>query len=291
MAALSNPQPAVTRAASKLMLLWLTGFCLDTKSESLMKAGILHRVALLVSALTVPCAAADPQIGSSRANGDPTFLSAYEIPAERLSDFQQAVKKQVARAVVDEADIWLTYEELRQSSSGDSTRFFVVHFPTTIAGLTEPNAYTPGLIDEFGRYRVQTELSRQVPDWCSTLSIYSDKLPYAYLEYLWLRPGSLDAAGRLLARRGEILRELYGTGSNGALASESFVAMVAPFQIMNVFFSSKDTLAKSQMILARDLVSKGLAEEWAQLHEQLGQMTSRRESRAGRYLPDLSVDY
>src|SRR5690606_38835247 len=118
-----------------------------------------------------------------------------------------------------------------------------------------------------------------VPDWCSTTRLDARKLEYAYVEYLWLLPSSLDSAGKILARRGEILRSIYGTTSDGNVAAEGFVAMVAPFQVMYVLFSAEENLERATALLRKDLDAHGSLVEWDLLESDLDSLIVKRKWR------------
>lgn len=231
-----------------------------------------------------------PTVGNVNADGDVTLLSTYEIPVERKEEFESAVR---ASATADNARhdaVWLTYEEFDDSSPSSSLRYFTVHFPDNVDQLTEPSSAVFEVVSRLGNYRIEAELTRQVPDWCSTTNLDAGKLQYAYAEYLWLLPGNLDNAGKILAKRGEILRSIYGTTSDGNAATEGFVAMVAPFQVMYVLFSAEDSFERATALLRRDLNAHGYLVEWDLLGRDLDSLIAKRKSRSGQYRPTLSAD-
>jgi len=240
--------------------------------------------------LALSNAIANPTVGEADADGDVTLLSSFAVSADQKDAFETEAMASARIAIARDSDMWLMYEELGEVENLSSARFFTVHFPHDIDELTEPSSATVELVSRLGRYRVHAELTRQVPDWCSTTSLDANKLQYAYGEYLWLRPFSLEIAGRVLARRGEILRSVYGTNSDGNAAMEGFVAMVAPFQVMQVLFSSEPDFEKATQLLRQDLKNGGFLEEWDSLGETLDSIVTNRQKRFGRYRPELSVD-
>lgn len=223
-------------------------------------------------------------VGDSIADGDVTLLSSYKVPLEDIDSFETAA----STAVKTGDGIWLMYEEHEHKDDSGTVRFFTVHFPDNIDQLTEPASVVSDLVSRIGHYRVHTELTRQVADWCSTTALDPDKLAYAYVEYLWLRPGTLTEASELLAQRGDILRAAYGTTSDGNAAAEGFVAMSSPFQVMRVLFSNEGSRGDATKVVRSDLEAKGLLTEWDQLQQKLDAIAVRKEFRSGRYRPRLS---
>jgi hypothetical protein len=219
-------------------------------------------------------------------DGDVTLLTSYELARDLSQEFEAAAKAAVKRSSELQRNIWLLYEEFNRDTN--KRRYFTVHFPHSIEELTEPNSATSELISAVGQYRDHVELTRQVPAWCSTTSLDANLLTFAYAEYLWLTPDSLESAGRLLAKRGEILRAVYGTTSEGNSAAEGFISMVAPAQLMLVLFSSESTRRGAVQLLELDLVNNGLLGEWRELNSKLESLVTKRSYRAGRYRPDLS---
>ncbi|MDJ0938307.1 MAG: hypothetical protein QNJ00_00955 [Woeseiaceae bacterium] len=232
---------------------------------------------------------ANPVIAGSAANGDATLLASYEFPASLKDEFESASRSAAAYAVENGHGMWLMYEQASNIDSSNTIAYFTVHFPDNLDELTEPASTTSGLIAEFGKYRVRAELTRQVPDWCSTVSIDAEKLEYGYVEYLWLEPNSLDDVGLLLAERGEILRSVYGSESDGNLATEGFVSMVAPFQVMLVLFSSESSRAAAAKQLEKDLEAGGHSDDWDRMRNKLDAYVSKRETLSGRFRRELSA--
>lgn len=226
-------------------------------------------------------------VGDSRADGDATLLASYEVPAAARETFEAAAKAAADRASSSSPGTWLLYEEPLEKVS--VSRFFTVHFPDDLDELTEPKAAPWHLINRMGQYRVDAELWRQVPDWCSTTRMDPDLHKYAYVEYLWLSPDSLAAASRLLAARGLLLREIYGTSASGNAAAEGFVAMVAPASVMFVLFSPRSDREAAQSLVEQDLAAADKLSAWKALHSQLDALVVRRAYRDGTYRADLSV--
>ena len=206
-------------------------------------------------------------MAGSVANGDVTLLASYKLPAELRSEFETNARAEAAHTIDERGNMWLVYEELPDESTATSISYFTIHFPHNLDELTEPASTIYGLVSAAGKYRVQAELTRQVADWCSTTSLDASKLQYAYVDYMWLKPNALDAVGRIFAQRGEILRSVYGTGSDGNSAAEGFVSMVAPFQVMLVLFSSDSNLTQAIKRLRRDLDKRGLVNDWDHLED------------------------
>lgn len=248
---------------------------------------------LLICCILCFCsqASADPSIAGSAANGDATLLAAYEIPTDHRREFEANARAAAARATDASDDMWLMYEELAIEGDAVSIAYFTVHFPDNLNELTEPTSATYGLTATAGLYRVRAELTRQVPAWCSTTEVDATMLEYAFVDYLWLKPNALEAVGQILAERGKILRSVYGTGSDGNSATEGFVSMVAPFQVMLVLFSSKSSLTLATKQLRRDLKSHGLVNDWDSLEADLTSFVTKHSSRSGRFRPRLSANY
>lgn len=244
-------------------------------------------LAVLVFLLTAQGSADATAVGDSRADGDATLLTSYEVPHAARGAFVDAAKTAVSRASTRSAGSWLLYEETRADVS--VSRFFTVHFPDDLDELTEPNAAPWQLINRMGQYRLDAELWRQVPDWCSTTRMDPNVHKYAHVEYLWLSPDSLTAASRLLAARGALLREIYGTSASGNAAAEGFVAMVAPASVMFVLFSARPDREAARSLVEQDLAAAELMSTWETLHSQLDALVVRRAYRNGTYRADLSV--
>lgn len=242
-------------------------------------------------ALLPSMALCDPVIAGSSADGDATLLALYEFPADLRSSFESLSKAAAATTIEKEDGMWLMYERPSNREAQSTVSYFTVHFPDTIDELTEPQPTTYGVISQFGAHRVHSELTRQVPDWCSTVSIDPNKLEYAYVEYLWLKPDALEVVGQFLAAQGEILRSMYGTESDGNLATEGFVSMVAPFQVMLVLFSSESSPDGASGRLNADLQTHGFGDEWNRLQDEIDARVSKREYLSGRYRADLSADW
>ena len=232
---------------------------------------------------------AGPVIANATADGDATLLTSYEFPAGLKMDFEAMAESAATHTVDSGSGMWLMYEQPPNPDSANTVAYFTVHFPDNLDELTDPGSTTSRLVAEMGEYRVRAELTRQVPDWCSTVSIDAEKLEFGYVDYLWLEPNSLEAVGLLLAKRGEILRSLYGSESDGNLATEGFVSMVAPFQVMLVLFSSESSRQAALEQLAQDLEAKGLSDDWYRLQDELRQHISKRETLSGRFRRELSA--
>ena len=238
-------------------------------------------------AFAIPVAGAtEPSIGDSLATGDLTLLTSYRLPADRRTAFESTAATVARNNVESNGKMWLLYEEL--TDAGADPRYFTVHFPHNLSELTEPNSTTYELVAAVGRYRDHADLTRQVPDWCSTVSMDPELLEYAFVEYLWLKPNSLDEAGRLLAQRGRLLRDVYGTTSDGNAAAEGFVSMVSAAHITLVLFSSEAERDAALGLLEADLEERGLLVEWRSVHTRLDALVARRSGRAGRFRPGLS---
>lgn len=227
-------------------------------------------------------------IAGSKAIGDITFLTAFSTPAGERGHFEDAAKLSVQQSLARNANVWLLYDDL--SSDSETARYFSIHFPHDVNELTEPNAANYDLISNLGHYRHHAELTRQVADWCSTTSVDPYKLAYAYVDYLWLKPGKLEAAGELLARRGALLREIYGAGSDGNAAAEGFVSMVAPGQLMLVLFSSMKQKKIALEVLETDIENAGRHQEWRRIDGQLEELIDKKSYRNGKFRADLSAD-
>ena len=232
---------------------------------------------------------ADPVIAGSEADGDITFLTVYEVPSDLRSDFEKIAKSEAAQTIETSGRFWLMYEQLTPVDSDGSASYFTIHIPHTLTEITDPDYATGGLVAKAGQYRDHAELTRQVPDWCTTTALDASKLIYAHAEYYWLRADTLESVGRIFSARGEILRTLYGTGSDGNLAYEGFVTMVAPFQVMTVLFSSEASQADAEEQLKKDLEDRGLAGEWNRLSEELTSYVAKSNVRSGMYRPELSA--
>lgn len=220
------------------------------------------------------------------ADGDVTLLAVYQVPDKSRLEFEAAAKTAAKNGAEQRTNIWLLYEDL--SKDGGYHRYFTVHFPHSMDELTEPNPALTDLISAIGEYRTHAELTRQVPDWCSTTNIDANLLKYAYVDYLWLRSNSLENAARLFAKRGKILRGIYGITSEGNAAAEGFVSMVAPAQLMWVLFSSESTRSAAVHLLESDLKTNGLLSEWNDVNRQLESLVTKYGYRAGKYRSDLS---
>ena len=227
--------------------------------------------------------------GLSIADGDVTFLSSYEVPLAEKEVFESQAMAAAKIVASQSKGMWLMYEELGETSTTHSARYFTVHFPDDLEQLTEPASDVYELVAKLGIYRVHAELTRQVPDWCSTTALDADRLPYAFVEYLWLKPKSLAEVDKILARRGEIMRRVYGTSSDGESAAEGFVAMVSPFQAMHVLFSVAESRVAALELLKTDLQRHELLEEWASLEGDLSRFVVERESRSGKFRRELSA--
>lgn len=236
-------------------------------------------------------AVAGPKVGVSDADGDLTLLTSYQVPAEKRSAFETEVRASAVRSIEQRGNIWLMYEEPAKDAHLMSSRYFTVHFPVSIDELTEPSSAIFEIVSTLGSFRVHAELTRQVPSWCSTVNLDASKLQYAYVEYLWLKPNALTNVGRLMDKRGEILRSVYGTTSDGNSAVEGFVAMVAPFQVMHVLFSSASSREQATRIFRHDIEAHGLLDDWDMFDNALENLLSKRQIRSGKFRPKLSVDY
>lgn len=227
-------------------------------------------------------------IAGSAANGDVTLLTSFEVAADSKQAFETQAKAAAQRSIEKNSDAYILYDEFTDSK--DTARYFTVHFPHDLDELTEPNSANFEVIASLGAHRVHSELTRQVPDWCSTIAMDPYLLEYAFVEYLWLEPGSLDRAGALLAQRGQLLRDVYGTSSAGNAATEGFIAMVAAPQIMLVLFSSESDRQDAHRLLEADIEEYDRLAEWRSIHEQLETLVTERRYRSGLFRPDLIVE-
>ena len=241
---------------------------------------VCHSLCLLAIFLSQLASAENIQTGV-------TQLTVYEVPEAETPNWLSFAKSAAQKARKDRGLMYLFH---KQPDSDDGVdRYFIVEFPDDIHLLTEPNTASYPLVSQFGHFRTHTELTRQVIPWCSTTNINSNKLPNAHTRYFWLKPNSLGAIDQVLRTRADIVKQAYGSGSDGVSAFEGFMPMAAPFTVMIVHFSSETTLDAAQKALLKDLEAKGLLEPWLETEVELSKLVIRESGRSGKFIADLSV--
>ena len=216
-----------------------------------------------------------------------TKLTVYSIPktqSKKFLSFAESTAHQLNKA---NSNMYLFHEQ--HTSTNSHNAYFVVEFPDTIEQMTEPNTASYPFVSKFGEYRSHIELSRQKASWCSTLSIEPNKLKYAHAQYLWLKSDALQEVDFILQKRADLIKRIYGSGSDGVSAFEGFMPMSAPFGVMLVHFSNEVSIDAANHALKKDLNKRHELAAWLELEIQLRDLIVREDSRTGTFISNLSV--